>query len=217
MDLARFRTLPLLGILRGIDAEAVGPVVEAAVGAGLNSIEITMNTPGAAALIRRAERAAGGALMIGAGTVLEVEELETALDAGATFAVCPTLRPAVVARCVERSVPVFPGALTPQEIHAAWEAGATMVKVFPAGCFGPSYLRDLHGPFPAIELLACGGVNAANLGEYLDSGAAAVAFGASIFRPAWLQAQDFARIRGAIDELVGAWRDWRARSDTPRP
>ncbi len=209
MNLDRFRAVPLLGILRGIEAGAVAPLVETAAAAGINSIEITMNTPGAAELIRRAVAAAGDALMIGAGTVLSVDDLAAALDAGASFAVSPVLQPAVVARCVERRVPVFPGALTPQEIHAAWAAGATMVKVFPASCFGPSYLREIRGPFATVELLACGGVNATNLGEYFRQGAAAVAFGSSVFRPAWLAAGDFASVRAALDDLVRAWHAWR--------
>jgi len=208
MDVARFRTLPLLGILRGVDEAAIGPVIEAAVSAGLNSIEITMNTPGAAVLIRHAVQLAGDDLMIGAGTVLDLDDLDAALDAGAGFAVSPTLRGDVVARCVERSVPVFPGALTPSEIDTAWRAGATMVKVFPASCFGPAYLREVHGPFATVELLACGGVNAANLGDYFSNGAAAAAFGASVFRPAWLAARDYASIRRAIEDLVRAWRAW---------
>jgi len=209
MDVSRFRTLPLLGILRGIDHRAIGPVIDAAVGAGLNSIEITMNTPGAAALIRRATDLAGDDLMVGAGTVLDIGDLDAALNAGASFVVSPTLRAEVAVRCIEQSIPMFPGALTPTEIDAAGRAGATMVKVFPASCFGPGYLREVHGPLATVELLACGGVNAANLGDYFASGAAAVAFGASVFRPSWLAARDFASIRRAIDELVQSWRTWR--------
>jgi 2-dehydro-3-deoxyphosphogluconate aldolase/(4S)-4-hydroxy-2-oxoglutarate aldolase len=104
---------------------------------------------------------------------------------------------------------MFPGALTPTEIDAAWRAGATMVKVFPAATFGPAYLREVHGPFSHVELLACGGVNAANLGDYFANGAAAAAFGASVFRPSWLAERDFASIGGAIAELVRSFHVWR--------
>ena len=149
MDLARFRRLPLLGILRGIAAADVEPLAEAVIGAGLTTVEITMNTAGAPALIARLRAAAGERLMVGAGTVLDLDDLAAALDAGASFIVMPTLDAAVVERCVAERVPVFPGALTPQEIFTAWKAGATMVKVFPAGVFGPGYLREIKGPFAA--------------------------------------------------------------------
>jgi len=204
MDLDRFRTLPLLGIARGIKSTDVEPLVEAVIEAGLTSLEITMNTPTAAALIGQMRSAAGDRLMIGAGTVLDVETLAAARDAGATFIVMPTLIPAVVARCAADHVPVFPGALTPQEIHTAWTAGATMVKVFPAGAFGPTYLREIKGPFADIELMAVGGVTADNMAAYFACGASAVAFGASVFRREWLEARAYDRIAGEVGRLVAA-------------
>jgi 2-dehydro-3-deoxyphosphogluconate aldolase/(4S)-4-hydroxy-2-oxoglutarate aldolase len=204
MDVQRFRRLPLLGILRGITAADVPPLVEAVITAGLEAIEITMNTTGAPALIRSLTAAAQGRLMVGAGTVLRVEDLDAALDAGASFIVMPTLVPEVVAGCVSTGVPVFPGALTPQEILTAWRAGATMVKVFPASCFGPGYLREIKGPFPDIQVLACGGVHAGNMAAYFNCGAAAVAFGASVFRADWLAEQRYDRIGEAVRQLVRA-------------
>jgi 2-dehydro-3-deoxyphosphogluconate aldolase/(4S)-4-hydroxy-2-oxoglutarate aldolase len=206
MDLERFRQLPLLGILRGLDESLVPDLVESAVGAGLETIEITMNTPGAAEIIRRTVASAGGRLMVGAGTVLSVPELEQALAAGATFIVMPTLVREVVESCRRRAVPVFPGALTPQEIHAAWSAGATMVKVFPAKLFGPEYFTEIKGPFRDVELLACGGVNADSIGPFFAAGASAVAFGASVFRQDWLAARAFDRITASIERLVAAYR-----------
>lgn len=204
MDIARFRRLPLLGILRGVAADDLPPLAEAAIGAGLTTIEITMNTPGAAALIARLRAIAGERLMVGAGTVLDLEALAAARGAGASFIVMPTLVTAVVERCVAAGVPVFPGALTPQEIHTAWTAGATMVKVFPAGVFGPAYLRDVKGPFESIELMAVGGIDAGNLATYFACGASAVAFGASVFRRDWLAARAYDRIAAEVGRLVTA-------------
>src|SRR6185436_19530749 len=111
MDLDRFRRLPLLGILRGIAAGDVAPLADAVAGAGLEAIEITMNTAGAPALIRSMVAAAGDRLMVGAGTVLGLDDLARALDAGATFIVMPTLVREVVERCRGAGIPVFPGAL----------------------------------------------------------------------------------------------------------
>lgn len=207
MDLDRFRKTPILGILRGVESAAIEPLAEAAAAAGLYAVEITMNTADAPALIRRMIAAARGRLAVGAGTVLTRDDLRAARDAGATFAVLPTLVPVVVAECVRDAMPVFPGALTPTEVYAAWSAGATMVKVFPAGCFGPAYFRELKGPFRDVELLACGGVTAQNLAAYFSCGASAVAFGAHVFRPEWLAARDFARIGSEIAGFVTAFAE----------
>lgn len=201
----RFRKLPLLGILRGGDIDLVEPLVACVVEAGLETFEITLNTPGAFAMIERMRAVAGDRLQVGAGTVLEAEQVGRALDAGATFIVSPTLVPAVVAECGRRQIPTFPGAFTPTEIHAAWKAGAAMVKLFPAKAVGPGYIREVRGPFADIDILACGGVSADNLDAFFAAGAAAVAFGGSVFRPEWLAAGDFDRIGAEVRRLVAAF------------
>jgi 2-dehydro-3-deoxyphosphogluconate aldolase/(4S)-4-hydroxy-2-oxoglutarate aldolase len=206
MDLDRLRRLPLLGILRGITAADVTPLAEVVAGAGLEAVEVTMNTPGAPALIGELIRVARGRLAVGAGTVLGAADLDQALAAGATFIVMPVLVPDVVQRCVAAGIPVFPGALTPQEIFTAWRAGATMVKVFPAGAMGPGYLREITGPFREVELLAVGGVNADNMSAYFAAGASAVAFGASVFRSDWLAERRYDRIGAEVGRLVSACR-----------
>jgi len=204
MDVARFKKKPLLGIVRGVAAGAVAPLVETAVAAGLETLEITMNTPGAEGCIREAVKAAHGRMTIGAGTVLTAAELRAALDAGATFIVMPALIDDVVAECVRSRVPVFPGALTPQEVYRAWQAGAAMVKVFPAGCFGPKYFREIKGPFAEVPLLACGGVTPENIAEYFKNGACAAAFGGSVFKKEWLEEKDFSKIGEAVRRFVSA-------------
>ena len=209
MNLDRFRRLPVLGIVRGIARDDVDPLTDLVIDAGLETIEITMNTPAAPALITRMLARADGRLMVGAGTVLDTDMLQAARDAGASFIVMPCVIPAVVERCVVQGLPVFPGALTPSEIHQAHVAGATMVKVFPAGTFGPSYFTEIKGPFGHIELLACGGVSATNMADYFRCGASAVAFGGSVFRRDWLAARDYDRIGTAVRALVSACRQAR--------
>ncbi len=206
MLLEDFRKLPILGILRGGDEGSIAAIVETAIDAGLETLEITMNTPNAPALIRRAAGVAGSRLCLGAGTVLDTDALDAALDAGATFIVMPTLVGEVIAACNERNIPVFPGALTPQEIHDSWRAGAAMVKVFPAKAFGPAYFKEVKGPFNDVELLACGGVDAGNLAEYFANGASAVAFGGGVFRKEWLAGGDYDAIGTAIRDLIAAYR-----------
>ncbi|OGW75613.1 MAG: hypothetical protein A2Z72_00430 [Omnitrophica bacterium RBG_13_46_9] len=202
MDIKKFAQLPIMGIIRGIEHGVVEPLAEGIVSAGLKTVEITMNTPGAEGLIREMAKAAKNRLVIGAGTVLEMDELRKALDAGATFIVMPTLVRDVTEYCAKNGIPVFPGALTPQEIYNAWRAGATMVKVFPAKFFGASYIMEIKGPFRDIELLACGGVTPENIRSFFSCGASAVAFGGSIFKKEWLAKRDFRSISKGIKSLV---------------
>jgi 2-dehydro-3-deoxyphosphogluconate aldolase/(4S)-4-hydroxy-2-oxoglutarate aldolase len=202
MDIDLFKQNPYMGILRGIKAPQVAPLVQTVLRTKLKAIEITMNTADAPALIERMCQEAAGRLMIGAGTVLSLSDLEAALNAGATFIVSPTLIPEIVTTCRQRQIPVFPGAFSPQEIFQAWQAGATMVKVFPAKFFGPDYIKEIKGPFHDIELMACGGVRADNVRAFLAAGASAVAFGGSIFQPLWLNSGDFAMIEQAINALI---------------
>lgn len=202
MDVARFKKLPILGILRCRGSVPVEDLVETIVASGLETIEIAMNSESALSLIERSVRAARGRLMIGAGTVLNMDTLKTALDAGATFVVMPTLVKDVVEYCVKNAMPVFPGAFTPQEIYNAWHSGATMVKVFPAAMFGPSYIKEVKAPFGDIELLACGGVTPENIKAYFACGAGAVAFGGSVFTKERLDKKDFALIERSIKDLI---------------
>lgn len=206
MDVTHFKELPIMGILRGAENEIIEPLFETVISSGLRTIEITMNTPGAPELIRRAVKTTGNRLTIGAGTVLSADDLRKALDAGARFIVLPTLVNEVVEHCVKNSIPVFPGALTPQEIHNAWRMGATMVKVFPAKFFGPTYFKEIKGPFADIELLACGGVTPDNIWSFLSSGASAVAFGGSVFKKEWLKTRNFSEIGNHINALLEAYQ-----------
>jgi 2-dehydro-3-deoxyphosphogluconate aldolase/(4S)-4-hydroxy-2-oxoglutarate aldolase len=206
MDVASFKKKPILGILRGVKSDCMEPLVETVISSGLEAIEITMNTASAPELIRKAKQVSLDRLTIGAGTVLSIDSLKLALESGATFIVTPVLVKDVVEYCVKSKIPVFPGALTPLEIYQAWEAGATMVKVFPAKLFGPQYFREIKGPFNDIELLACSGVTPQNMQEYFASGASAVSFGASVFKKEWLAAKDFKAIGQAVKKYIDAWK-----------
>lgn len=202
MDIAQFRKLPILGILRAFDEVPVEDFVESIVASGLKTIEIAMNSDSAASLISRAVKSARGRLTIGAGTVLTMDTLKIALGSGATFIVMPVLIEDVTEYCAGHQIPAFPGAMTPREIYNAWQAGATMVKVFPSSVLGPSFIKEVKAPLGDIELLACGGVNADNIKSYFDSGASAVAFGASIFRNDWIRNNNFTEIENAIKNLI---------------
>lgn len=202
MDIGAFKQLPILGILRGIEIDILPPLVETIESAGLKTVEFTMNTKDACVLIRKAVVLSKKRLTIGAGTVMDMKSLKIALDAGATFIVTPVLVENVVAYCVKNKIPVFPGALTPGEIYAAWRAGATMVKVFPSNFFGPEYFKEIKGPFNDIKLLACGGVTPENMKSYFTCGANAVSFGAGVFRKEWLIREDFRSISTSIQSYI---------------
>lgn len=207
MDIAAFRKLPIIGILRGIKPGHIGPLCAEIISSGIKTIEITMNTPDAPLLIKNAVKASSGKVNIGAGTVLDKHALKEALKSGASFIVTPVLINDVVRYCKKNDIPVFPGALTPTEIYAAWDAGATMVKVFPARVFGPSYIKEVKAPLDNIELLACGGVTPENLRDYLSAGASAVTFGASVFRKEWLDTGDYASIGGLMRRYVASYKE----------
>lgn len=202
MDAEKFKQLPILGILRGIESDVLEPLISTIEAAGLKTIEITMNTKGAPELIRKAVALSKKRITIGAGTVLNKDSLKSALDAGATFIVMPVLINDVMEYCVENKIPAFPGALTPQEIYTAWRCGAMMVKVFPSGFFGPEYFKEIKGPFNDVELLACGGVRPENMKSYFANGASAVSFGASVFRNEWLSQKNFQSIGQAIKKYI---------------
>lgn len=204
MDIKRFKKMPLMGILRGAKMEDLEPLIETVLSSGLETIEITMNTKGAPGLIQKAVKLSRGRLMIGAGTVLTLDSLKSALDTGASFIVLPVLIPDVLEYCRKHDIPVFPGAFGPLEIYNAWRAGAQMVKVFPAKTLGPDYFKEIKGPFPQIELLACGGLTPENMQAYFTGGASAVAFGGSVFRADWLRERDYKGIGERLKKFVAA-------------
>jgi 2-dehydro-3-deoxyphosphogluconate aldolase/(4S)-4-hydroxy-2-oxoglutarate aldolase len=202
MDIKRFQKLPIMGILRGVEAEAMPALVESVIKSGLETIEITMNTDNPSECIQKTVKAASGRLMVGAGTVLSIKSMHQALDAGASFIVMPNFNQDIVEYCVKNSIPVFPGALTPQEVYQAHQAGATMVKVFPAGLFGPKYFKELKGPFDKVKLLAVGGVRLHTVKKFFKCKADGVAVGASIFNLDQIHAGDFERIKDNLSALV---------------
>ncbi|GAA2152847.1 bifunctional 4-hydroxy-2-oxoglutarate aldolase/2-dehydro-3-deoxy-phosphogluconate aldolase [Kitasatospora kazusensis] len=169
---------------------------------GIRWVEFTFTTPDVTAHVRRAVAADTGC-RIGVGTVLTAGQAEQAVEAGARYLVTPGLRPAVAAA----PVPVVLGALTPSEVADALDLGAAAVKVFPARAFGPSYLRDLRGPFPDAPLVASGGVSAANAAAFLAAGALAVCAGGEVVSPALVAAADWPeltrRARAFVRSLEG--------------
>ncbi|GIW19737.1 MAG: hypothetical protein KatS3mg065_0033 [Chloroflexota bacterium] len=168
----------VIAIARRLDPGTLPAIAEALAAKGIRAFEVTLNSPGAVESIRLlASGGLGDRLLVGAGTVLTIEEAEAALEAGARFLVTPHLDVALVRWAAERGVPILPGAFTPTEILTAWRAGAAAVKLFPASVAGPTFIRDFRGPFPEIPIVPTGGVTVENAAEFLRAGAVAVGLG----------------------------------------
>jgi len=171
----------IIPVVRASSAEAALQAVEAIANGGIRAAEITMTVPGAVRVLEKLADRFGGNLLLGAGTVLDPETARACLLAGAEFIVSPSLRPATIEIAKRYSKPVFPGALTPTEVLAAWEAGADVVKVFPCGNVGGAkYIKALKGPFPQIEMMPTGGVNLETIGDFLKAGACAAGVGGEL-------------------------------------
>jgi len=166
----------VLGIIRVQEAEGLLRITKALQEGGLNCVEITMTTPGALRAIEEAGGKLEGVTM-GAGTVLDAPTARQAILAGAEFLVTPTVEVDVIETARRYGIVVIPGAMTPTEILTAWEMGADMIKVFPAGILGPGYLKAVRGPLPQIPLVPTGGITAGNAGEFIRAGAAMVCAG----------------------------------------
>jgi 2-dehydro-3-deoxyphosphogluconate aldolase / (4S)-4-hydroxy-2-oxoglutarate aldolase len=187
MSWTREKTLELIReqgvvpIVRAASPEQALQAVEAIVQGGIRIAEITMTVPKALAVMERVAEAHGERVLLGAGTILDPESCRAALLAGAQFIVTPGLDTKVIEMARRYSKAVIPGALTPTEILAAWQAGADMVKVFPIGpAGGPKYLKALRGPLPNIDFVPTGGVDLETVSAYIKAGAAAVAVGGEL-------------------------------------
>ncbi|WP_225728098.1 MULTISPECIES: bifunctional 4-hydroxy-2-oxoglutarate aldolase/2-dehydro-3-deoxy-phosphogluconate aldolase [unclassified Nocardia] len=190
-------TTPVIAILRAATAKRFAEATAALHESGITAVEFTLNSPGALDALKECSAAA---YPVGAGTVLTAADAGRAVDAGAAFLITPAVIDEVIAEGRRLGVPVIPGALTPTEIHHAWVAGATMVKVFPASAFGPNYLKAVRGPLPEIPLVPTGGVGIADAGTYLSAGARAVGMGSPLIGDA-LDGGDLNALRARAFEL----------------
>ena len=197
-----FAQAPIVGIVRNLPPDVITQLLPVYREAGLTTIEITMNTPGAVDCIRQARQQYPDGLNIGAGTVCTLDDLEQALDAGAQFIVTPILDESVIRTCVERRVPIFPGAFTPTEIYRAWTLGASMVKVFPTTSLGPAYIKDLKGPLPRVKLLPTGGVSLGTIQQFFNAGATGVGIGSHLFDASLIKARNWDGLKLHFQEFL---------------
>lgn len=205
------------GVVAVVRADSGDEAVQAAralLRGGVRGIEITFTVPGAAETIARLAREAAsgnleGELLLGAGTVLSLEQADAALDAGAEFLVSPCIVGDVIHQAQARGAAMLPGALTPTEIWTAHALGGDIIKVFPASRFGPAYFKDLKGPLPHIPLLPTGGVDAKNAGEWIRAGAVALGVGGKLVDREAIKAGAWDVLTDRARELMQAVRDAR--------
>lgn len=197
-----FSKVPIIGIVRNVSFEDLKNVLPQYYDAGLTNIEITMNTVQAQEMIRYALDSYSSSLNIGAGTVCSEDDLNKALDAGAQFIVTPIINEKVILNCVDRKIPIFPGAFTPSEIYKASSMGATMIKIFPATTVGPSYIKELKGPLDQIRLLPTGGVTLNNIESFREAGADGFGIGSQLFNKTLIKERNWEGLNSHFRKFV---------------
>jgi 2-dehydro-3-deoxyphosphogluconate aldolase/(4S)-4-hydroxy-2-oxoglutarate aldolase len=200
----------IVAIVRSSHGEHLVELARALLAGGVRIIELTFTVPDALEVLRQVRAALGESIVLGAGTVLDAPTARAAILAGAEFIVAPTLNLEVIALCRRYGKLAMPGAFSPTEILAAYEAGADLVKVFPAEMLGPAYLKALRAPLPQVRLMPTGGVDLHNLADYFRAGAACVGVGSQLVEPQASQRRDWARISELAGQYVAAVRSARA-------
>jgi 2-dehydro-3-deoxyphosphogluconate aldolase/(4S)-4-hydroxy-2-oxoglutarate aldolase len=201
-QLQRVLECGIVAVVRSPDSQQLVEVVRALADGGVTVAEITMTVPGALDVVRQVRQALGDRVLLGAGTILDPETARAALLAGAEYIVSPTVNVDVIRLCRRYDKVVMPGAFTPTEILAAWEAGADIVKVFPAEAVGPAYFKALHGPLPQIRLMPTGGVDLTTAAAFLKAGACCLGIGSQLVEPSAVAARNFDRLRDLARQYV---------------
>jgi 2-dehydro-3-deoxyphosphogluconate aldolase/(4S)-4-hydroxy-2-oxoglutarate aldolase len=196
----------IVAVVRSESGAALAQVVRALAEGGVVAAEVTFTVPDAIEVIRQVRREVGDSVVLGAGTVLDPETARAALLAGAEYIVAPTLNLEVIRLCRRYDKAVMPGAFTPTEVLTAWEAGADIVKVFPAEVGGPAYLKALRGPLPQVRLMPTGGVDLTTAEAFLKAGACCLGIGGALVDAKAIAGGDFARIRDLAAQYVAIVR-----------
>jgi 2-dehydro-3-deoxyphosphogluconate aldolase/(4S)-4-hydroxy-2-oxoglutarate aldolase len=192
----------IVAVIRIQDGSRLGAVVDALAAGGITALEVTMTVPRAIELIGEIAPALPEGFVFGAGTVVDPETARAAVRAGARFIVSPVFRPAVIEASHAEGAAAMPGCFSPTEILAAWDAGADVVKVFPATTLGPAYFKDLRGPLPHVRLMPTGGVSLENAGEWIRAGAFAIGVGGALVDQKLVAAGNYAAITDRAKRFI---------------
>ena len=211
-NISRMEKTGLVAVIRAASPAQLVDVCKALVDGGVDVCEITMSTPGALRVIEEAVAVLGDQCLIGVGTVLDAETARAAILAGAQFVVAPTLNLQVIEMAHRYAKPVIPGALTPTEILCAWQAGADMVKVFPANHFGPQYFKDLLAPMPQLKLTPTGGGNLETAGKWIRAGASCLGVGSAMVKSDLIKSKDWSGMADLAKQFRRAVETGRAHN-----
>lgn len=192
----------IVAVVRFSDPGPLVEVVKALADGGVTVAEVTFTVPNALDVIRAAKQQLGDRILLGAGTVLDPETARAAFLAGAEFLVSPSLNLDVIKMCRRYDKLIMPGAFTPTEVVTAWEAGADIVKIFPAEVVGPAFFKALRGPLPQVKLMPTGGVDLTTASEFLKAGAVCLGVGSQMVDPKLVAARDFAKITALAKQYV---------------
>jgi 2-dehydro-3-deoxyphosphogluconate aldolase/(4S)-4-hydroxy-2-oxoglutarate aldolase len=192
----------IVAVIRIKEPAKLRAVVDAIAEGGIKALEVTMTVPGAVELIRQLAPTMPSGFLLGAGTVVDAETANKVIDAGARYIVSPVFRREVINACHRREVAAMPGCFTPTEILDAWDAGADIVKVFPATALGPGYIKDVRAPLPQVKLMPTGGVTVDNAGEWIRAGAVAVGVGTALLDAKAIASGDFGVLRRNAAKIV---------------
>lgn len=196
----------IIAVIRLDDYARAIDVARALVAGGITVMEFTLTGQGAIEAVSATRKALDDAVCVGVGTVLKAEDADAAIDAGAQFAVTPAVLRQVIATCVKRQTLVVGGGFTPTELLEAYEAGAELVKVFPARLGGPKFIKDVLAPLPFLQLVPTGGVGPENAHDYLSAGAVAVGIGGNLVSNKLIAAEAFDQITATAQACIAAIR-----------
>ncbi|HEY1188225.1 MAG TPA: bifunctional 4-hydroxy-2-oxoglutarate aldolase/2-dehydro-3-deoxy-phosphogluconate aldolase [Gemmata sp.] len=209
-DLQRVIDCGIVAVVRFSAPEPLVEVVKALAAGGVTVAEVTFTVPNALDVIREAKKQLGDRVLLGAGTVLDPETARAAFLAGAEFLVSPSVNLDVIRMSRRYDKLIMPGAFTPTEVLTAWEAGADVVKVFPADVVGPAFFKALRGPLPQVKLMPTGGVDLNTAPEFLKAGAVCLGVGSQLVDPKLVASGDFAGITQLAKQYVEIVRRHRA-------
>lgn len=210
MVYGKIRDKKIVSIIRGSSYEACPAIVNALYEGGIELCEVTFNakddqpTPDTLASISYIASTFSGKMLAGAGTVMNIRQVEAAAEAGAEFILSPDCNPAVIQRTKELGLVSIPGALTPTEVATAFQYGADMVKLFPAGNLGIDYIKAIRAPISHIPLMAVGGVELNNARQFLNAGCVALGIGSSLVSGARIAQKRFDEIAELARQFVEA-------------
>ena len=200
----------VVAVVRTHKSDRVTAIAEALLEGGLSAIEITTSVPGAVDVLRTLSGALGNRILLGAGTVLDIETAKRFIDAGARFIISPIFRGDLLRLCHDHDVAVAPGCFTPTEIFEAWEVGADFVNVFPATTLGPAYFRELRGPLPHLPIIPTGGVTLDNVADWIAAGAVAVGVGTALLDAQAIDAGHYGVLTARASAFLAAVKQARA-------